>query len=106
MKVSKETKEKLIDVLSIIERLIRCTFYIGAGNYLALKACVVIPQHPDIPDILVIPAYFIATIGGIILAAKVFYEPTPKTIRKLRRRQEIIDQTIDEIIEEKKMWGK
>jgi hypothetical protein len=106
MKVSEKTKERLEDIVDTAARFIKFAFFFGAGCYFAIKALIIIPQHPDIPDWTTFPVFLIAVLGGVLLAIQVNNEPTPRDLREMKRRQEIIDQTINEIIEERKMWGK
>lgn len=95
----KKYREKLEDISCFLESSVRIAFYYGVGIYLAWKATIVIPQHPDIPDILTWPAVLIALLGGVILHNKIVSEPTPKERRAAKRRADLLEEWIKEVEE-------
>ena len=93
-------KYKLIDIGGILERMMRAGFYLGAGLYLGIKAVIIIPQNPNIPDLFASPALIVAAIGGFLLYMKVVSEPTPKQQREAKKHAEFIDKIVHEIAED------
>jgi len=105
MKVSEKTKERLIDMAASAANLIKAFFYVGLSVYLLVKSVIVLSQ-PGYFFLLKYAAAVVCLLAGALLFRNELQKELPSERRALKRRQEIIDQTIDEIIEEKKMWGK
>ena len=58
-----------------------------------VKAIIIIPQHPAIPDWLTAPAAAVAFVGGYLLALHIRNEPTPSLLRK-ERKEAAMNHTI------------
>ena len=72
----------ITDIFAVLERFVRAGFYLGAGLYLGIKALLVIPNNPGLPDWMAIPAFLVAIIGGMSLWVRVFREPLPWELRR------------------------
>ena len=89
-------KTRLADILWYLDHTIRYLFYLGAGLYLGIKAFVMIPDT-SLPEFLAIPALIIAIYGGLLLAIRVFEEPTPQKAREAKKQAETNQRILDGI---------
>ena len=89
-------KERLADIIWFIDHAIRYVFYLGTGLYLGIKAVIMIPDT-SFPEFLAIPALIIAIGGGLLLAIRVFEEPTPQKTREAKKQAEFNQRLLDDI---------
>ena len=87
-------KERLEDALSIASKVIRIAFYLGTSMYLAAKAIVIIPQSPDIPDWLLLPAILVCSISMVIISIKIVEEPSPRQLRSEREKAKKLESLL------------